>query len=64
MDYTDPAHAKRNKFYLKLLCQWTSLGVAKTTKHHLIDYLYCPDKQLAGNKETRNNNVRGNTTRI
>ena len=46
MDYTEPKHAKRNKFYLKLLCQWTSPGVAKTTGHHLMDYLYCPDKQL------------------
>ena len=46
MDYTNPSEATRAKFYLKLLCQWTSPGVAKTTGNHLIDYLYCPDQQL------------------
>ena len=52
IDSTDPNAIKRAKFYNKLLCQWTSPGVAKSTGNHLIDYLYCPDKQL--NKTFKN----------
>ena len=46
MDYSNPNEALRKKFYNKLLCQWTSPGVSKAIGNHLIDYLYCPDKQL------------------
>ena len=46
MDYTNIDEPTRATFYLKLLCQWTSPGVAKSTGNHLIDYLYCPDKRL------------------
>ena len=46
IDASDPLAIKRAKFYNKLLCQWTSPGVAKSIGNHLIDYLYCPDKRL------------------
>ena len=46
ISFYDLKEDKRDKYYDKWTCQFTSPGVSKPFGSHLFDFLFCPDKRL------------------
>ncbi len=46
LSFYDLQEDKRDKYYNKWVCQFTSAGVSRAFGAHVYDFLFCPDKRL------------------